>query len=278
MQSLLKHLFLITAAIVIVAACKQNKELPADMVAQVNDAYLLNSNLAKSVPTGLADEMILPMKKMSIKKWVDDEVIYQTATREGMGLTADEKFMVESYAKSLVIQKYLDAHLNKNYRISQKEIEDMYRGQKKEFVRKEDEAHVIHLFMEKKDRAIFKEIKESKNLLEIIKKYYFDTRSTPDNPNGDLGYITISSLPAVIQKNISRLKTGAISAPIRIKGGYHFIQLIDRQKKGSIIDMELVRDELMRRLKWQKREDELIRLKNQLKENFQVQTYLSKVQ
>lgn len=260
------------------AGCNQKKELPTDMVAQVNDAYLLNSSVNQSVPAGMDADAALPMKKMVIKKWVDDEVIYQTARKEGLDLTPAEKFMVDNYAKSLIIQKYLDAHLNKNYRISQKEIEDMYRRQKKEFVRKTDEVHLIHLYMGKRDRAIFKEISASRDLMKIIRKYYFDTRSTPDNPNADLGYVAVNSLPKAIQNTIKRLKTGAISKPIRIKGGYHFVQLLDKQKKGSVIDMELVRDELIRRLKWQKREDELNRLKNQLKEKFQVQTYLSKVQ
>lgn len=258
--------------------CKQKKEPPSDMVAQVNDVYLTNSNVAQSVPNGMDEGVSLPMKKMIIKKWVDDEVVFQTAQKEGLELTPYENFMVESYAKSLIIQKYLDAQLNKNYRISQKEIEDVYSQQKKEFIRKSDEVHVVHLFMEKKDRAIFKEIAESKKLMDIIKKYYFDTRSTTDNPNGDLGYISTSSLPNLIQKNIARLKTGTISRPIFVDKGYHFVQLLDKQKKGSVIDIELVRDELIRRLKWQKREDELSRLRNKLKEKFQVQTYLSKVQ
>ena len=60
--------------------------------------------------------------------------------------------------------------------------------------------------------------------------------------------------------------------------GYHFIQIKDKQRKGSSIDLELVRDEIVRRLKWQKRQQEYKQLLNDLKENYQIQTYLSKVE
>ena len=88
----------------------------------------------------------------------------------------------------------------------------------------------------------------------------------------------LQSLPDFIQNALRRLKTGAISPPIQSQYGYHFVQLLDRQEKGSPIDIELVRDEIVRRLKWQKRQQEYKRLMDELKEKFQVQTYLSKVQ
>ena len=62
---------------------------------------------------------------------------------------------------------------------------------------------------------------------------------------------------------IKRMKTGAISSPISSDQGYHFIQLLDIRSKGDIQDQELVQDEIILRLKKEKR---------------QIQTYLSKVQ
>ena len=71
---------------------------------------------------------------------------------------------------------------------------------------------------------------------------------------------------------------GSVSCPDKSKDGYHFIQLKDKQKKGSQIDLELIKDEIVRRLKWQMRGQEQTRLMDELRSKFQVQTYLSKVQ
>jgi parvulin-like peptidyl-prolyl isomerase len=267
-----------TALIMVIIGCDQNHELPPDLVAQVNDAYLIKENLNYRVSADLPAETQLSMKKMLIKQWVEDEIVYQSALNEGVQWEENDLFQIENYKKSLLIQKYLDNKLNKNFRISEKEIEDFYNDNKKEFIRKKDEAHIIHLFIEKKDNAIFSEINESKNLQEIIDKYYFNTRSTYERPNGDLGYISIEALPDIIQKTIARQKTGTISDPLKSDDGYHFIQLMDKQNAGTQIDLELVKDQIVLRLKWQKREQERERLMDTLREKFQVQTYLSKVQ
>lgn len=267
-----------TICVFLVIACNQNHELPPDLVAQVNDAYLVRDNLNYRVPADLSEETQLSMKKMIIKQWVEDEIVYQSALKEGVVLEDNDQYLVDDYKKSLIIQHYLDNKLNKNFKISEKEIEDFYNNNKKEFIRKTDEAHVIHLFIENRDNAIFKEISEVKDLLEIINKYYFNIRSTYESPNGDLGYVSIQSLPDIIQNAVKKQKTGTISSPLGTREGYHFIQVLDKQNAGTQIDLELVKDEIVLRLKWQKREQERERLMDELREKYQVQTYLSKVQ
>ena len=223
-------------------------------------------------------ELNLALKKNLISKWVDDEILYQAALDDGMKLDEKEQFLVDKYSKSLLIQRYLSLKVDRNYRISQKEIEDYYKEHNKEFIFKDDVVRIVHLLMEQRDNAIFNEIRESKNLMEIIKKYYFDNKSKTERPNGDLGYLSVSALPSNFMNVINRMKTGAISSPISSDQGYHFIQLIDRQSKGNIKDQELVQDEIILRLKKEKRQMELERLLKDLKDKSQIQTYLSKVQ
>ncbi|MGD9486637.1 MAG: peptidyl-prolyl cis-trans isomerase [Calditrichaceae bacterium] len=270
--------FMFAVLIIGSVGCEQNTDIPEDLVAQVNDQFLLKEQLQYSVPEGLDDKMALALQKNLITQWVENEIFYQTAVKEGVAYTSAEKYMIDQYMKALLVQRYLDQRLNKNYKISQKEMDDYYRDHSKELVRKEDEVHLIHLLLEQKDNAIFKEIGESSNLMSLIKKYYFDEKSTSERPNGDLGYVPVSDLPDEFVKVISRMRTGAISNPIRTDQGYHFFQLVDFQKKGSTIDLELVKNEIMMRIKKERRGEELERLKKELKENFQVQTYLSKIQ
>ncbi len=273
-----KKLVSIFLLMIVFLACNQGSDLPADLIAQVNDSYLRKNNVNQSVPAELPDDTKLSMKKMLIKQWVEDEIVFQSAIKEGIQWSEEELFLIEKYKKSLLIQRFLNNKLNKNFRISQKEIEDNYSDNTKEFIRKEDEVHIIHLLIENRDNAIFREINEADDLKEIIKKYYFDTRSTYESPNGDLGYVVVSALPDFLQRSLRNLKTGAISKFVKSEYGYHFVQLLDKQGKGSQIDIELVKDEIVRRLKWQKREQEYVRMIDELKEKYQVQTYLSKVQ
>ena len=272
------NLFAFTFFVFLFLSCAKEVEPPEGFVAQVNDSYLLKDHLAYSVPEGLPEDASFSLKKNIISKWIEDEVLYQSAMKEEIQIPEKDQYLLDNYRKALIIQKYLEQKLNKDYKISQKEIEDYYRDHRNEFQRSEDEVHIIHLLLENRDNAIFREIGQADDLMEIIKKYYFEEKSTPENPNGDLGYVPLSTLPAEFDRVIRRMKTGTISSPIRTNQGYHFIQLLDFPKKGSQIDIDLVSNEIMLRLKNERKEQELDRLKKELKENMQIQTYLSKIE
>ena len=259
-------------------SCDRQGEIPEDLVAQVNDQYLEKEHVLFHVPNRLDTELQFALKKNIIDRWVENEILYQSALNEGLTLNPKEEYQLEELRKSLIVERYIDQKLNRDYRISQKDIEDYYQEHKGEFIRNEEEAHIIHVMLEQKDEAIFRDIREASNLREIIDKYYLGERSTQENPNDDLGYVSINRLPDLISRRIRQMKTGTISREIKTEQGYHFIQLIDFQKAGSTRDLDLVRDEIILRLKKERREEELSRLKSELKQNFQVQTYLSKIQ
>jgi len=263
--------------LIFIFSCGRESGPHEDFVAQVNDQYLLNEQLQYGVPAGLDENVAFTLKKNIISKWVEDELLYQSALAEGLTLNEKERYLVGNYSKSLLIQHYLDQKLDKSYHVPQKEIDEYYRDHLAEFKRSRDEVHIYHLFVEHRDQAIFREIAQARDLLSIIEKYYFNEKSTYESPNGDLGYVPVSSLPDNFNRAIRRMKTGAISSPVQTDKGYHFMQLIDRQDKGSQIDLDLVRHKIMLRLKKEKRDTEFLRLKTELKKQAQIQTYISKI-
>jgi len=168
--------------------------------------------------------------------------------------------------------------LGGSYKISPTEMNDYYRDHQKEFIRTQDEVHLIHLLLEQRDNAIFKEIGQTKDLLTIVKKYYFDQKSTRERPNGDLGYVALNDLPAIFVRTLKRLKIGAISRPIKTDQGYHFLQLLDWQKKGTVRDLQLVKNDILIRLQQEHFQEEKEKLLKEEKAKAQIQTYLSKIQ
>lgn len=248
------------------------------MVAQVNDSYLTADELKFSTPSGMDRDMALALKKDFIARWVESEILYQAALDEGYKLNPNEQFFVDTYLKSLLVQRYLNAKLDKDYNITRQEIEDYYQKNRQEFKREKDEVHIVHLFMEHKDKAIFSEIAKSDDLSGLIKQYYFNERSTSEQPNGDLGYVALKALPESFIRTIKRMKTGNVSKPIKTTSGYHFIQLLDHQKAGSIKNVEQVKNEISIRLRQEQRVAEKARVLNGIKSEMQIQTYLSKIQ
>ena len=73
------------------------------------------------------------------------------------------------------------------------------------------------------------------------------------------------------------MKTGNIFGPLKTIYGYHYIQLLDFQKKGDIKDLDLARNEIEMRIQLIKRNEEIDNLKETLRSRFTIQTDLSKL-
>ncbi len=263
--------------LILTIRCGQNTQPPEDMVAQVNDHYLIKEQLQYRLPDGLDKETALVLQKDIISKWVENEVLYQAALQEGFKLSPKEEFFIREYGKSLLVQRYLNARLDKEYSVSRQDMEEYYQKHRNEFVRQEDEVHLVHLFVEHRDKVIFKEIDKTDDLSALIKHYYFDEKSTKEQPNGDLGYVPLNILPDNFIRTLKRMKTGAVSKPIKTKDGYHFLQLLDMEKKGTIRELDIVKNQIIFRMKRERREKERERLLKETKNNAQIQTYLSKI-
>ena len=269
-------LFVIIAALLLVGCSKQNDN-KGNVVAQVNTAQITNTELESSIPEDSPPEVKLALKRNLMEKWIEEEIFYQVAVEEGMSLSEEEMMQVKNYEKQLLIQKYLDSRLSNNYHILDQEVEDYYNKHQREFVWDDEMVHIIHLVLETDDSAIRSEIRKSKDLLEVIKKYSIDQQSTPERPIGDLGYQKLNEFPSAIQRQIKSMKTGNIAGPIKTTFGYHYIQLLDYQKKGAKKDLDLARDEIYMRLQLLKRDEEIKKIKQDLRSKFTIQTDLSRL-
>lgn len=263
--------------LVIMNGCTSNGNNKSDVVAQVNLAQISNAELESAIPDGSSGEVKLVLKRNLMEKWIEEEIFYQVALDEGMSLSGQEKLLIRNYEKRLLIQKFLDNRLSNNYRVLDQEVEDYYDKHKREFTWNDEYVHLIHLVIENDDRAIKSEIRESKDLLEVIKKNFLDQQSTPERPIGDLGYQKLNEFPTLITRRVRNLKTGNISGPIKTDYGYHYIQFLDLQKKGAIKDLHICREEIYLRLQLVKRNEEIKSLKQSLRAGFTIQTDLSKL-
>ena len=272
----ISSLLLISTGILI-TGCTNKSNSKGNVVAQVNEAQITNIELEAAIPEGSSPEVKLALKRNLMEKWIEEEIFYQVALEEGLSLSEQEMLLVKNYEKRLLVQKYIDTRLSPNYRILDQEVEDYYNKHQREFVWDDETVHIIHLVLDNDDSAIKSEIRQSKDLMEVIKKNFFDQQSTPERPIGDLGYQKLSEFPNTIQRRIRNLKTGNISGPLKTKYGYHYIQLLDFQKKGAIKDLDLARHEIYMRLQFFNRNEEIKNIKQSLRSGFTIQTDLSKL-
>ena len=271
------YYLLLFASFLMTTGCGSEENEVDDIVAQVNDVYITNAFLDEASSQQTSPEVQAALKRKIMEKWIEDEILYQSALREGLTWSDYEEQQVQMYRKRILIEKFLEKHLNRSYRVLDQEVDDYYRQHEQEYIWKKDHVHLIHLVLDNDDRVIRREIGNSKNLLEVIEKNFFDQKSTPQRPIGDLGYVSLDILPEKISARIKTMRTGTIQGPIKTDYGYHYIQLMDVQKQGTEMPLDIVKDEIIERIRLQKRKNELNDLMRELRTNFTIQTDLSKL-
>ncbi|RQV92482.1 MAG: hypothetical protein EH225_12005 [Calditrichaeota bacterium] len=273
MKTLL-HLFVGLLLLTLLLQCRNSSVPSIDIIARVSDEYLTRDELANWMPPNLPDDQKVILARQYVDRWVHKTVMARSALNDGLSLSDYEQWSMEYLEKEMLSQKYLAAKLPRDIIITDEEISTYYEENKEQFIRSEDEVHLVQLFLESMDKAIAEEIKEEKELLDVIKKNYLDTQVNRIlEKNGDLGYVPVNSLRKEIVRYVKSGSTGRIYGPIRIEGGYYYFQMMDKQSADSYRSLDLVREEIELRLKSIKREklaEEIVRKQS---EKFTIEIY-----
>ena len=260
--------------IILSAGCRNSSVPQIEIIAKVDDQYLTREELLNWMPPDLPENQKEILSRQYVDRWVQKTMMASLARSEGMSLSAYEKWSIENLHKEMLAQKYLDAKLPKDIIITDQEISNYYEEKKEQFIRTEDEVHIVQLFLDNLDQAIAEEIREQKSLLEGIKKNYLDTQvNRIVEKNGDLGYVPVNSLRKEITRTVKSGSTGRIYGPIKMEKGYYYFQMMDKQSKGSYRSLDLMQSQIRFRLTQIKRQKLAEDLGEELRERFSIEIF-----
>ncbi len=259
--------------------CESDTPKAGDIVARVGNQYLTRDLVISLTPKALQATDREAFIKRIVEQWIDNQVLAQKAIAEGIALTNEDKWQVDKLQAGLLGEKYITNRLSNNFSITDKDIEDYYRDNTLEFVRQHDEVHLVHVFFEQQDNAIFREIRQTKILMDVIKNNLLDQRQLTYviEPNADLGYVAVNKLRPEFQKAIRGKKTGTIYGPIKTGDGFHFLQVLDRKAEGTTRRLELVEQQIVNHLRIALRHRKIRALKDDARKDMLIETFYQNV-
>ena len=172
-----------------------------------------------------------------VNNWVNDEVLFNSAKREGLLNDKILKEKAEAYYKDLVVSSFVKTKTNVVNKITKEHVLFYYNDNKLSFVRKRDGVFARHFIS--KDLELAKKIKNqvSKTKKSInIDKYL-------NNSN----YIEKGFLSKDIDKLLFNTNKSVIG-PVFYNQKHHVFEILSRYKKGSFFGLEDVHDEIYQRL------------------------------
>lgn len=180
----------------------------------------------------------------------------------------DIEYVKQDIKNSLLVQKYLDAKLADEIKVTDKDVEEAYNKDKTATVRhillstqgKSDSAkQAIH----KKMEGILAKAKKGADFAKLAKQYSEDPGSK--DKGGLYENFARGRMVKPFDDAAFSVPIGGISDIIETRYGYHILKVIDRKKETR--PLAEVKDQLEKQLESQKRRDAYENFVNKMKEN-----------
>ena len=252
-------------------SCNFKKSGRSPVVARVGKSTLTLEELKQDIPMNASLELSAVQIQRYVQRWVESELVYQQALKEGFGKRREVKEHIKSLAKDYIVSTFVDQYTNQKLKVTDNEIKSYYDKNSDEFNRPQDQYNIRLILVEsyRKGRAVRNELMGGTDFAELARKHSIDESK---DDGGELGWITLDRLPSDLAARIPRLTLDSPSSPIRTSVGYYIVEPLGVRKKGQLQTLDEVRDVIMMRLQIIKKEQNYRRLVNRLSENTEFST------
>ncbi len=245
---------------------------PLDYLVEVGDSRLSESAFAASIPAEFRGLLTIAEKRGYVDRWVDTELLYRAA--EDRGLLEDPELVrrLEQQRREFIANHLLQKMLEERVLVTDGEIADYYSEHLEEYsseyryreivVRTQQDAQDLHDKLKAK-RISFTRAAERNSL------------SASSRTGGDMGWLAKGAMPPEVEERIVKMKPQEISQPFETAWGWTLIQFRDRRQAENALDLQEVKDEILRFLTMERRRRVYAEFLEEVQESYPVRYHPS---
>jgi peptidyl-prolyl cis-trans isomerase C len=236
----------------------------SEEVARVDDVVIQDSDLKHQIAYRPKWYFSNPRDRKIDPDRLLDKLINEILTaREAKKLEIDEteeyKHRLEAVKRELLVNIYLKKlYKEKNTEANHRKHHQAKANASKYSSPEQVKVAVISVESEEEAEDILEKAKGGEDFAELAKKYSVGPEA---ERGGDLGFRSKDRLDKPFSDVAFAMKKGEIRRPVRHRGAYHIIKLIDR-KNGELIPFEKIRTRVSNDYGRTLRSDEFARLRN----------------
>ena len=262
------------------ASCSRHPE-QSEEIARVDDQSLTTDFVHKQFDTaaGISEMQV----RMYARQWVNSELLYQEAKRQGLDHSDAVLQSLEEARRQLAINALLDKDVftDQPQSISKDEVAIYFKTHAEEFALRDDIVQIsLVVFSERDPAASFREaalegggwqtaVAAAENPQDAKEQFITKTDSA--------FYTEATLVPAKLWKVAAALGVGEVSFPVRTSAGYFVMMLLGSFPRGATPPMEYVENEIRQRLVIQHRQQRLTEYLESVRKKHTVQINLSGV-
>lgn len=240
-----KLIAVIIPAAVFFTGCGKDEDR-TEFVAKVNNTYLTSDELNSIIESDKAGNFYTGEV---IRNWINRELLYQEALRQGIIDNNEFKKLIEISQKELAAAMLLNKVVEKEkFSAELKEVQEYFDTAKDEFKLTSDAFLVSIINFSDEDKAIRFRTTVLESDWNKALNVHKTEQALMNEETGKLFY-DYEIHPAALLRLLNQLQQQEVSIVVSSKPGtFTVVQLIDKYIKGSIPPFEIVKDQVTRRL------------------------------
>jgi peptidyl-prolyl cis-trans isomerase C len=239
--------------IAFVFGCSKTKD---EVIVKAGSSKLTKKELQedlKSLPPQTKAFLASPEGVNRLKdELIKREVLYEEARKKGIEKSEDFKKRMEEFKKITLINMLLEQEIKNMQNVTENEAKEYYEKHKDEFI-KPTEVRVSQIVVKNEDDAkkVYERINKGEDFGKIAKEVSIDEKTKASQ--GDMGFFKKGQLNQQIENVVFNLRKGQVSMPLTNQKGISIFKVTE--VKGTPIDFESVKSQLIEQLKVKKQQD-----------------------
>jgi len=201
----------------------KNIRTEEQVYATVNGTTLTESELKTIVPQDFYDRLTTEHKKKIVEDWVQKELLYQEALKDGIDKDIEIARLIKITEKNLLSNEFLERELSEIKIPTEQELETFYNQRKDYFEIDTEEYKVRYALFDTIDDAtsFHDQVKKNQSFSDLAKNMSKDSSA---KNGGDLGIINEESVdPSVwdaVKATVKKYGLKKISDPFTVNDGW----------------------------------------------------------
>ena len=276
-----KHLYILfSVAIVVIAAAilatlfvfrgHLLREPRTDILARVGNEVLTLGDFYRLIPAEYAGQLTLTEKRNFLENWVNTQLLYLAAKREGLDKEHDVILRLKQLEREFLANTYIERHLETE-EPTEDELRQYYEEHLREFSEERKVAQIV-VPTEDEARAILDELHRGKSFTQLAREHSIHPSK---KRGGVIGYIRRGDLAGMpqLEDAIFHLRSGEVSDIILASDGFHIVKVLAIRKLPKPIPYDDVKDMIRNRLYLEKSRAMLDSILNDLRSKITVETH-----
>jgi len=223
---------------------------PLDYLVRVGNHALKQDVFENILPQEFRGLLSYEEKFNYLERWADTELLYQAAQARGLLSNPELRQKLIQQQREFVANHLLQAVLEERVVVTETEISDFYAEHLDEYsseyryreivVRSQQEAEDIHGQLKAKKISFTRAAERN-------------SQASSARVGGDMGWLAKGAMPPEIEERILSMNPQEISLPFETAWGWTIIQFREKRQSVNALDLQEVKDEILRFLMMERR-------------------------